>query len=115
MQPRFKIKKPKLKVKKGDTVIVMTGKDKGKKGEVIKVLPLELKVIVSGVNIAKRHTRPSKLFPNGGVITKEQPIHYSNVSLVDPKVGLASRVGYRFLEGGKKVRFAKRSGEMIDN
>jgi large subunit ribosomal protein L24 len=109
------MKKAKLKVKKGDQVIVLTGKDKGKKGEVMKVFPTEMKVLVTGVAIAKKHMKPSRVNPNGGIVSFEKPIHYSNVAIVDPKVGLPTKVGYKILEDGKKVRFARRSKEMIDN
>ncbi len=103
----------KLRIKKGDEVIVITGKEKGKKGNVLRVLPKESRAIVQGVNMVKRHTRPSATTP-GGIIEKEAPIHISNLALVDPKSGEATRVGYRVLEDGRKVRYAKRSGEIID-
>ncbi|MFV9511649.1 50S ribosomal protein L24 [Tepidibacillus sp. LV47] len=104
----------KLHVKKGDTVIVITGKDKGKKGRVLAAFPKEGRVIVEGVNLVKKHTRPSQANPEGGIITQEAPIHSSNVMLVDPKTGEATRVGHKILENGKKVRVAKKSGEIID-
>jgi len=104
----------KLHVKKEDTVIVITGKDKGKKGRVIAAFPRENRVLVEGVNLVKKHTRPTPQNPQGGIITQEAPIHVSNVMLVDPKTGLPTRVGYKVLENGKKVRVAKRSGEVID-
>ncbi len=103
----------KLRIKKGDRVIVLTGRSKGRVGEVLKVTPKENRAIVQGVNVVKRHTRPSGM-ATGGIIEKEAPIHVSNLSMVDPKTGEATRVGYRFLEDGRKVRFAKRSGEIID-
>lgn len=103
----------KLKVKKGDKVVVTTGRDKGKQGEIIKVLPQENRVVVAGVNVAKRHTKPSRLGA-GGIEQKELTIHVSNVAHVDPKSGKATRVGYKELKDGRKVRFAKRSGEVID-
>ena len=102
----------KLKIKKGDKVQVVTGKNKGKVGDVTKVFPSESKVIVSGVNLAKKHTKPSKT-SEGGIIQKELPIHVSNVSHVDPKTNEITKIGYKTLEDGKKVRFAKKSGEII--
>jgi large subunit ribosomal protein L24 len=104
----------KLKIKKGDRVVVITGRDKGKEGEVLKVLPSESRVIVQGVNVAKRHTRPSAANPSGGILDKELPIHISNVAHLDPKSGKPTRVGFKLLEGGRKVRVARRSGETID-
>ncbi|MBP5534663.1 MAG: 50S ribosomal protein L24 [Alphaproteobacteria bacterium] len=101
-----------MKIKKGDKVIVITGKDKGKTGEVTKAMPKENKVIVSGINLAKRHQKPSQENA-GGIISKEMPIHVSNVALVDPKSGKATRVAIRVEEGGRKVRVAKRSGDVI--
>jgi large subunit ribosomal protein L24 len=103
----------KLKIRKGDKVVVITGKDKGKQGEVVRVIPSENRAVVLGVNVARRHTRqtPSQ---EGGIIAKEMPIHISNLALRDPKDGKPTRVGYKMLADGKKVRFAKRSGEMID-
>jgi large subunit ribosomal protein L24 len=104
---------PKLKIRKGDRVVVISGKDKGKKGEVLKVMPAENRVIVSGVAMVKRHQRQTAT-QEGGIISKEGPIHISNVALEDPKDGSPTRVGYKFLKDGRKVRFAKRSGEIID-
>jgi large subunit ribosomal protein L24 len=103
----------KLKVKKGDKVVVLTGRDKGKSGEVIRVIPADSRVIVQGVNVVKRHTRPAAGNP-GGIVEKEAAIHISNVAHVDPKSNLPTRIGYRILEDGRKVRFAKRSGEVLD-
>ena len=103
----------KLKLKKGDRVIVTTGKDKGKTGEIATVFPKENKVVVSGVNMVKRHTKPSQESA-GGIISKEMPIHVSNVALVDPKTGKATRVGYKIEKDGHKVRVAKKSGEVVD-
>jgi large subunit ribosomal protein L24 len=102
-----------LKIKKGDHVVIITGKDKGKKGEVLKVMPEENRVIVKGVAMVRRHQRqtPSQ---EGGIIAKEAPIHISNLALEDPKDGKPTRVGFKFLKDGRKVRFAKRSGEVID-
>lgn len=103
----------KLKIKKGDRVVVLAGKDKGKKGEVLKVLPKDERVIVNGVNMIKRHQKQSAS-EEGGIISKEASIHVSNLSLEDPKDGSPTRVGYKTLDDGRKVRFAKRSGEVID-
>ena len=103
----------KMKIKKGDTVIVNTGKDKGKKGEVLKTMPSKSRVIVQGVNKVKKHQRPTQ-FSAGGIEEKELSIHVSNVSLADPKEDKPTRVGYKTLKGGKKVRVAKRSGETIE-
>ncbi len=103
----------KLKIKKGDNVVVTTGRDRGKQGEVLKVLPAENRVIVAGVNKVKRHNKPSMAGP-GGIEEKEASLHASNVAVVDPKTGNATRVGYKTLKDGKKVRFAKASGEVID-
>ncbi len=103
----------KLKIKKGDRVIVRNGRDRGKMGEVLQVLPKRSRVIVQGVNMVKRHTSPSSGNP-GGIIEKEATIHISNVAHIDPKTDRATRVGYKFLEDGRKVRFAKGSGEVID-
>lgn len=101
-----------MKIKKGDKVIVITGKDKGKTGEVTKAMPKENKVIVSGVNVSKRHQKPSQENA-GGIVNKEMPIHVSNVAIVDPKTGKATKVAKKVIEG-RKVRVAKRSGETID-
>jgi large subunit ribosomal protein L24 len=103
----------KFKLKKGDDVVVVSGRDKGKKGSILRVLREDDRVLVDGVNMVKRHTRPSQAQP-GGIVSKEAPIHISNVALADPKDGVATRVGYKFLEDGRKVRFAKQSGEVID-
>lgn len=102
------------KIKKGDHVLVIAGKDKGRKGEVLKVFPKEERVIVSGVRMVKRHTRPSQADPDGGIKQFEAPIHVSNVSHMDPKSSKATRVGFTKLKDGKKVRVAKKSGEVID-
>ncbi len=102
---------PKLKIKKGDEVIVVTGKDKGKKGTVIEVSPKESRVKVQGVNLVKRHRRPTQTSP-GGIDSVEASMHISNVAHVDPESGKATRVGYR-LEEGNKVRVAKVSGKVI--
>jgi len=101
-----------LKIKKGDRVIVLTGRDKGKQGEVIEVRPKENRALVRGVNIVRRHQRQSGA-QEGGIISKEGPINLSNLALEDPKDGKPTRVGFRILEDGRKVRYAKRSGEVI--
>ena len=103
----------KLKLKKGDKVIVITGKDKGKTGEITKVLVKESKVIVSGINVAKRHTKPRQENA-GGIVSKEMPIHISNVAFVDPKTSKATRLGVKMDKDGRKVRVAKKSGEVVD-
>lgn len=104
----------KLRVKKGDKVVVIAGKDKRKTGHILVVFPKEERVIVEGVNIIKRHTKPNQAHPEGGIIEREAPIHVSNVQLADPQTGVATRVGYKALEDGTKVRYAKKSGEVID-
>ena len=104
---------PKLKIKKGDNVVVITGRDKGKMGEVLRVFPAELRAIVQGVHLAKRHTRPRMGEP-GGIVEKELTIHISNIAHVDPQSRKPTRVGFRRLGDGRKVRFARRSGEVID-
>jgi len=101
------------KIKKGDKVVVLTGRDKGKEGEVLRVLIEQQRVVVQGVAMVKRHTRPGAGQP-GGVVDKEGTIHISNVSLLDPKSGKATRIGFKLLDDGKKVRIARRSGEVID-
>jgi large subunit ribosomal protein L24 len=103
----------KLKIKKGDKVIVIAGRDRGRTGEVLRVAPKESRLFVQGVNMVKRHTR-QKPGETGGIVEKEGPIHISNVAHVDPKDGKATRVGFKVVEGDRKVRFAKRSGEVID-
>lgn len=104
----------KLHVKKGDKVVVIAGRDKGKTGEVLRTYPQRNRVVVAGVQKIKRHTRPSALSA-GGVIEKEASIHVSNVMLVDPKENKGTRVGKKILDDGTKVRVAKKSGEVIDN
>jgi large subunit ribosomal protein L24 len=101
------------KIKKGDKVVVLTGRDKGKTGQVVKVLPSESRVVVSGVNTVKRHQRATQTSP-GGIEEKDAAIHVSNVALADPKTGEATRVGFKTGKDGKKVRVAKKSGEVID-
>ena len=105
---------PKLNVKTGDEVIVIAGKDKGKTGKVLAVLPKANRVVVEGVSMIKRHTKPGFKYPDGGIIEREASIHKSNVMIVDPKTGKPTRIGYKFLEDGTKVRFAKKSGEVLD-
>ena len=103
----------KFKIKRGDRVVVMAGRDKGKKGEILRVYRQDRRALVSGVNMIKRHTRPSTGDP-GGIVQREAPVHLSNLALEDPKDGRPTRVGFRFLDDGRKVRYAKRSGEVID-
>ena len=103
-----------VKFKKGDHVQVIAGKDKGKQGDILSVVRGARRVIVSGVNVARRHTRPSQTTP-GGIVDKEMPLDVSNVSHIDPKDDKPTRVGFKLLSDGRKVRFAKRSGEVIDN
>jgi large subunit ribosomal protein L24 len=103
----------KFRIRKGDDVVVLTGRDKGKSGTVLRVLREQNRAIVEGVNMIRRHTRPSQTQP-GGIIDKEAAISISNLAIVDPNDGKPTRVGYKFLEDGRKVRFAKRSGEVID-
>jgi large subunit ribosomal protein L24 len=103
----------KYKVKKGDKVVVVTGRDRGKQGEVLSVDRVRYRVLVQGVNTVKRHTRPRPGEP-GGIVEKEASIHISNVAHIDPKSGKPTRVGFKTLEDGRKVRFAKRSGEVLD-
>jgi large subunit ribosomal protein L24 len=104
---------PKFKIKKGDHVVVITGKDKGKKGEVLKMIPDENRAVVSGVAMVRRHQKQTAA-QEGGIVTKEAAIHISNLAMEDPKDGKPTRVGYKFLKDGRKVRFARRSGEVID-
>ena len=105
------------KIRKGDTVIVLTGRDKGNSGTVLKVMPKEDRVLVEGVNMVKRHTKPDMAHPQGGVISKEASIHLSNVAVRDPKTGKPTRVGFKTIGEGdaaRKVRIAKGSGVQID-
>jgi large subunit ribosomal protein L24 len=102
------------RIRKDDTVIVIAGKDKGRSGRVLKVLPKEDRVVVEGLNMAKRHTAPNVAHPQGGVIAKEASLHISNVALRDPKTGKPTRVGYKVNDKGRKVRVAKGSGVEID-
>jgi large subunit ribosomal protein L24 len=105
------------RIKKNDTVVVIAGKDKGRTGKVLMVLPQAERVLVEGVNMIKRHTKPDMANPQGGVIAKEAPLHLSNVAMRDPKTGKPTRVGFKIIEKGgvtRKVRFAKGSGVEID-
>ena len=103
----------KMKIKKGDTVIVISGRDRGKKGEVLQVIPKEDRLLVQGVNLIKRHQRPGPANP-GGILEKEATIHVSNVAHLDPASDKPTRVGFKIVEGERKVRVARRSGEVID-
>ena len=109
-QDRFR---PKLKIKKGDTVQVIAGADKGKTGRVLDVLVAKERVLVEGVRYIHRHTKPNAANPDGGIVKKEAPVHISNLMLIDPKSGTPTRVGLKE-EKGKKVRYAKKSGEVIN-
>ena len=101
-----------MKIKKGDMVSVVAGKDKGKTGKVTKVLTKKSKAFVEGINLVKKHTKPSQT-NKGGIETVEMPIHLSNLMMLDPKTNKPSRVGFKFLEDGKKIRFLKKSGETV--
>ena len=101
------------KLKKGDKVVVLAGRDKGKSGEVLQVLPKDARAVVRGVNLVKKHTKQSAQ-SEGGIISKEATIDLSNIAIADPKDGKATRVGFKVLDDGRKVRFAKRSGDLID-
>ncbi|MGO4573722.1 50S ribosomal protein L24 [Microvirga sp. 2TAF3] len=101
------------KIKKGDKVVILAGRDKGKTGEVVQVMPKEERALVRGVNLVKRHQRQTAA-QEGGIISKEAPLHLSNLAYADPKDGKPTRVGFKVLEDGRKVRFAKRSGDLID-
>ena len=102
-----------MKVKRDDTVLVISGNDKGKRGRVLRVLPEQDRIIVEGVRMMKKHTRPTQRDPQGGIVEREAPMHVSNVMVVDPKTDAPTRVGKQRLEDGRQVRVAKRSGEMI--
>ena len=101
------------KIKKGDRVVVTTGRDKGKKGQVMKIMAEDNRALVSGVNMVKRHQRQTQKL-QGGIVSKEAPIHLSNLAHADPKDGSPTRIGWKVLNDGRKVRFAKKSGEVID-
>ncbi|UFN50242.1 50S ribosomal protein L24 [Roseomonas sp. OT10] len=102
------------KIRKGDTVQVLAGKDKGRRGEVLQVLPTENRAVVQGVNVVKRHSKPRGMNQPGGIQEKEASIDLSNLALLDPKSGKPTRVGFRIQDDGKKVRVAKASGEVLD-
>jgi large subunit ribosomal protein L24 len=102
-----------MHVKKGDKVLVITGKDKGKQGVILEAFPKKDRVIVEGINLVKKHQKPSQLNPQGGILSKEAALHVSNVMPIDPKSGEPTRVGYKVVDG-KKVRFSKKSGEVLD-
>jgi large subunit ribosomal protein L24 len=104
----------KRKIRKDDEVIVLTGRDKGKRGAVLRVVTRTDRVLVEGVNVTKRHVKPTQADPQGGIVEREAPIHISNVALIDPESDRPTRVRYKRLEDGRKVRVAARSGEVID-
>ena len=101
------------KIKKGDKVVILTGRDKGKTGEVFQVMPKETRALVRGVNLVKRHQKQTSS-QEAGIVSKEEPVHLSNIALLDPKDGKPTRVGFKVLDDGRKVRVAKRSGDLID-
>ncbi len=103
-----------MRIKTGDTVVIVAGKDKGKKGKVIQAMPAESRVIVENVNMVTKHKKPSQKVQQGGIVHQEAPINVSNVMILDPKEKVATRIGYKVLENGKKVRVAKKSGEVLD-
>jgi large subunit ribosomal protein L24 len=102
------------KIRKGDRVMVISGRDKGKRGEVLRVFPEDERVLVSGVNMIKRHQRQT-MTQQAGIVSKEAPIHQSKIAHVDPKTNAPTRIGFKTLEGGNRVRFAKKSGEVLAN
>jgi large subunit ribosomal protein L24 len=104
-----------MKIKRDDTVLIISGNDKGKRGRVLRVYPEQDRIIVEGVRMMKKHTKPTQRDPQGGIIEREAPLHVSNVMLVDPKNDEPTRVGRQSLDEGRRVRVAKRSGEMIDS
>ena len=104
---------PKLKIKKDDNVVVISGRDKGKQGKVLRVFPSEARAVVQGVHVARRHTKP-RMGDTGGIVDKELTIDASNVAHIDPQSGKPTRIGYKILDDGRKVRVARRSGEVID-
>ncbi len=113
-QAKKNVSQAKMKIKKGDQVIVLTGKNKGQKGEVLEAIPTKSRLVVKGVNVVKKHQKPTQ-FAAGGIVEKELSIHVSNVAIADPKTDKPTRVGYKEVKGGKKVRVAKASGETIDS
>jgi len=104
---------PKLKIKKDDNVIVISGRDKGKQGKVLRVFPTEARAVVQGIHVARRHSKPRMGDP-GGIVEKELTIHLSNLAHIDPQTNKPTRIGYKLLDDGRKVRVARRSGEVID-
>jgi large subunit ribosomal protein L24 len=102
------------RIRKGDRVVVITGSDRGKQGEVLSVLPKENRAVVQGVNVAKHHTKPKGMGQQGGIVEKEASIHLSNIALLDPKTDKPTRVGFKVLENGSKVRVARASGQVIE-
>ena len=102
------------RIRKGDRVVVITGADRGKRGEVLRVLPKENRAIVQGVNLAKRHTKPRGMGQPGGIVEKEATIHLSNIALIDPKTDKPARIGFRVLDGGEKIRVARATGNVIE-
>jgi large subunit ribosomal protein L24 len=104
---------PKLKIKKDDNVVVISGRDKGKQGKVLRVFPSEARAVVQGVHVARRHTKP-RMGDTGGIVDKELTIHISNLAHIDPQSNKPTRIGYKRLDDGRKVRVARRSGEVID-
>jgi large subunit ribosomal protein L24 len=112
-QPAEKLRGIGARIKKGDRVVVISGRDKGRKGEVLRMYPKDERALVSGVNMVKRHQKQTQRV-QGGIVNKESPIHLSNIAHVDPKTGGPTRIGFKLLGDGRKVRFAKKSGEVID-
>jgi large subunit ribosomal protein L24 len=102
------------RIRKGDRVVVITGADRGKRGEVLRVLPKENRAVVQGVNVAKRHTKATGMGNPGGIVEKEATIHLSNIALIDPKTDKPARIGFRVLDGGEKVRVARATGNVIE-
>jgi large subunit ribosomal protein L24 len=102
------------RIRKGDRVVVITGSDRGKQGEVLSVLPKANRAVVQGVNVAKHHTKPKGMGQQGGIVEKEASIHLSNIALIDPKTDKPTRVGFKVLENGSKVRVARASGQVIE-
>jgi large subunit ribosomal protein L24 len=103
------------RIKKGDVVLVISGADRGKRGEVLRVMPTESRAVVQGVNVAKKHTKPSGMGSPGGIVSVEASMHLSNLQLVDPKTDKPTKVGFRVLEDGRKVRVAKATGNVIES